>query len=230
MRRFWCWPAAFVPASRAEGNVRPGASAATSTALLTPHLFWHLVAANSRPGQARGLLTGWWLWEQIAKQAWPSQAIPEAPAGLLRVRLIRYRGPALGLPDDTQIKPGAVIGELHCENLGFLQAMFGGPVSTAIRGDLAALARWTARGAISFEALYGFTLLGAGAARLGFYRRQVPITWRGRANRLFMNGLIVLYHPDGIRRLERGRTLSAPPVEIWLSRAQLLHLYGDRSA
>ncbi|HLH77105.1 MAG TPA: hypothetical protein VKV28_09900 [Candidatus Binataceae bacterium] len=206
-------------------------SRAKSAAYLTPRRFWHLVASSSRPGKASGLLTGWWLWEQIAKQVWPSQAIPEAPAGLLRVRLIHYRGPALTLPDDTAIKPGAIIGELHCENLRFLRALLVGElVATALRGDLAALARWTMREGICFEALYGFTLLGAGAARLGFYRRQVPLTWRRRANRLFMNGLIALYHPDGIRRLERGRTLSAPPVEIWLSRTQLLRRYRDHEA
>src|SRR5690349_8976487 len=55
-------------------------------------LAWRLIAGGSRPGEAHGLLRAWVCWEQLARVLWPLCEIPEAPYGLLCLRIVRYRG------------------------------------------------------------------------------------------------------------------------------------------
>ena len=125
--------------------------------------------------------------------------------GLLGIRLTVYRGKPIDLLDSTHIDAGAMVCELHYENnaiLGFCRR------SSAIyavgRRELSAIADWLIQSDTHAEAVFGVTMLGAAAARLGFYRRPVPLTRRERANRLFMNGLLALYSVDGVPRLKRG--------------------------
>jgi hypothetical protein len=116
--------------------------------------------------------------------------------------------------------------ELHCDNDAILNFSWqSSGIYAAGRGELLAIASWVRQSESGVKAIFGVTMLGAVAARLGFYRR--PVCSRGaRAQRLFMNGLLALYSIDGVARLRRGGTLSAWPQEIWMSRAELLRRYG----
>jgi YkoP domain len=190
-------------------------------------IFWDTVAYGARPGIPGGLLGGWWLWERISDRLWPAFIVPGSPYRLLKVRPVRYRGRPIKLPDSNYIDSGVMICELHCNNAAVLEFVRNSPaIFAAGRAELAAIADWVIQSGSEVAAIFGFTMLGAAAARLGFRRRAASPTWRARADRLFMNGLLALYSVDGAARLGRGRTLKAFPEEIWMSRAELLRRYG----
>lgn len=193
-------------------------------------LFWEIVARGAHPGGPGGLLSGWWLWEQIARRLWPTFAVPGSPFGVLKIRVSKYSGRPVDLPDSTHIGRGAMICQVHCDNEALLSfTRRNSDIYAAGRRELAAIANWVIHSEIHIEAIYGVTLLGAAAARLGFHRRAMPNARRARADRLFMNGLLAIYSRDGIARLKRGGTLKALPQEIWMSRAELLRRYGPQT-
>jgi YkoP domain len=194
--------------------VRPEFAGALACIKGTPDggSFWDVVAYGARPGIPGGLLSAWWLWDRIAQRLWPAFVRPGSPFGLLKVRVAVYHGRPINLPDSTRIDSGATVGELHCDNDAVLNfARRSSVIYAAGRSELVAIANWVIESETYVEAIFGVTLLGASAARLGFHRRTVPFTRRAWADRLFMNGLLALYSVEGVGRLKRGRTLNAQP-------------------
>ncbi|MBE3575537.1 MAG: hypothetical protein IMW99_08835 [Firmicutes bacterium] len=102
-------------------------------------------------------------------------------------------------------------------------------VARLVARGLAAIAAALQRGRLDPEikALFGRSLFHKGADRLGFEVFEIP----SYAMRLFLSffeqWLMVLYHPQGLRRLFHGRA-GLSPREVWLSRSRLLELYGNR--
>ncbi len=193
---------------------------------------WRVMAHGSTPGNPHGLLLAWPRWEHFAHSMWPARQIPGTPHDILRVRFLLYRGEALTLPDRTEIRPGMLVGELHCNNQAILDLVGrerGNPYRAA-REDLRCLARWIARPGfdLNVQAFFGVTLIARAAARLGFSVRTRPPTLRRRLERMFMTGLLVLYTPGGLSRIETGSTARSYPQEVWLSRRELLRRYGHR--
>jgi hypothetical protein len=98
----------------------------------------------------------------------------------------------------------------------------------ACREDLKSLCDWIlqdGRGR-QIEALYGSTILTRAAYRLGFTVRERPVTLRGRLEKFFFKGLLLLYHQEGLARFRHGSTADTYPAEVWLSRRELLRLYS----
>ena len=83
-------------------------------------LTWRIIVGGTRPGEPHGLLRAWLGWERVARSLWPVCEIPDAPYGLLRLRITAYWGEKVILPDATSVAPGAMIGELHCNNRAIL--------------------------------------------------------------------------------------------------------------
>lgn len=150
------------------------------------------------------------------------------------MRIVRYRGRPLSLPDGTEVNRGTLVGELHCNNPLVFDLVNCGKINPyrAARTDLEALARWLVNSgdAATVRAFYGFTMLAAAAERLGFFVRECGPGISGRLNRVFMTGLLLIYTRDGLARLNKGRTLNSYPREVWMSRGQLLDRYGKRCA
>jgi YkoP domain len=192
-------------------------------------LMWRLVARGTHPGKPRGLLVVWPRWEHFVHHMWPIKRVPGAPHGLIQLRFGQYQGDEVRLPDDTVVRAGALIGELHCDNLAILNLVINkGNPYRACREDLRHLAQW-----LEFvdperrvEALYGVTMIAVAGARLGFFVRERPPSLKASLDRWFMSGLLLLYTVDGLSRLHRGSTLRTPPREVWMSRRELLHRYG----
>ncbi|MGH8012273.1 MAG: YkoP family protein [Candidatus Binataceae bacterium] len=195
-------------------------------------VMWRLIAAGTEPGRARGLLKAWPGWEYISHQMWPTTDIPGAPYGLLSMRVNTYTGEPVTLPGGILIATDTLVGEIHCNNQAMLRVSVSGRVSpfAACREDLRAIAAWATRDQLGRQilALNGMTILARGATRMGFSVRETPITLRRRFERMFMTGLLLLYAPDGLARLRRGRTVGTYPQEIWITRQELLKRYGDR--
>ncbi|HZC05922.1 MAG TPA: MFS transporter [Ktedonobacterales bacterium] len=197
-----------------------------------PGAGWRL-AAGSRGGNARGFLRFWPIWERIYGLFLPTSTIPHAPHGVLRVHFGRYHGQPMTLPDGTRITRGAWITELHFENRRLSEAARTAGafhLTRIIAEDMGALAAWAGEPgpAERSVAVMGVTLIGRAAPRLGFTVRERPITLKARLDRFFMDGLLAIYNPDGLSRLQRGTTYGAYPTEVWMSRGTLLRRYGQR--
>jgi hypothetical protein len=194
-------------------------------------LTWRIIAGGTRPGEARGLLRAWPGWEHLARFLWPVCEIPGAPYGLLCLRIKSYRGDPLTLPDNTLVAPGALLGELHCNNRAIfeLTSRRGNPFA-ACRWDLRTLSSWIVQDQRGREivAFYGCTILTAAAHRLGFTVRTKPVTLRWRLEKFFFKGLLLLYNHEGLARIEHGSTADTYPADAWLSRHELLRLYHDQ--
>ena len=195
-------------------------------------LVWRIIAGRTTPGEAHGLLRAWRGWEQLAKLLWPVGDIPGAPYGLLCLRVLPYHGERVILPDKTAVVPGAIIGELHCNNRAILELVRrrGNPFA-AFREDLKSLGNWTQHDGIGcqIEAFYACTILTRLANRLGFTVLEKPATLRRRLEKFFFKGLLLLYNQEGLARIQHGCTADTYPADVWLSRRELLRLYHDRT-
>lgn len=193
--------------------------------------WWRLVF-GSRSGQARGYLRFWPFWEWLTLHVMPPHhAIPNAPYNVFEVQFTRYDAKPITLPDGTEVRRGDRIAIVHINNR--VVARLAAETTPwqqlrMMRGDLRALAQWEAAGGFpkDVRALYGYTLLGRSAPRLGFTIRRRPVSIRTRLDRFFLMGLMVLYNPRGRERLQRGTTYESEPVETWMSLGELRRRYG----
>jgi hypothetical protein len=136
------------------------------------------------------------------------------------------------LPDNAEIRPGAMLGELHCNNGAILKLVNrGGNPFAACREDLKSLSNWIMQDAIGHQikALYGSTILSKAASRLGFVVREQPVTLALRMEKFFFKGLLVLYNQEGLVRILRGRTADRYPANAWMSRSEFLRRYSNRN-
>jgi hypothetical protein len=220
-------------------------------------LGWRL-GGRTGGGQAHGALRFWPFWERVMLRLFPTVAIPNAPNGLLDVRVTRYHGRPLNTPDGTTIRHGDWVGEFHFHNATLARlAAEATPweLMRMIEGDLGALAAWVERDRAAQEvsapstrpaqptrsahsrptigevpALVGVTLLGRVGARLGFIVRERPHSLGAWCDRIFMTGLLALYNPGGLQRLTQGTTRGSYPQEVWMTHTELMSRYGSQQS
>jgi hypothetical protein len=195
---------------------------------------WRLVF-GSHSGHAQGFLRFWPMWEWLTLQVMPHHEIPNAPNHLFEVQFSHADANPITLPDGTHIKRRDPIAVLHVNSRALARIVnetTPWQQLRMMRNDLRALAEWVAAGGFpqDVHALYGYTLLGRTAPRLGFTIRRRPSTIRSRLDRFFLMGIIVLYHPGGRDRLAHGTTYETEPVETWMSLDELLRRYGSGQA
>jgi hypothetical protein len=162
---------------------------------------------------------------------WPVIEIPKARYGILCLRTAHYRGEQLLLPDGTKIGAGSLLCELHCNNAAILQLVRqrGNPFA-ACRQDLRSLSNWLEQDPLGhqIEAFHASTILTTAASRLGFTVREKPVTLRQRLERFYFKGLLLLYNQEGLTRILHGNTGRSFPGDIWMSRRELIRLYGRK--
>jgi len=135
------------------------------------------------------------------------------------------------LPDATRVAPGAIVGELHCNNRTILELVRrGGNPFAACREDLKSLSNLIEHDELAgqIEALYARTILTRAAERVGFTVQQKPATLPLRLEKFFFKGLLLLYNQEGLARIQHGSTAETDPADVWLSRRELLRLYNGR--
>ncbi|HEX5504053.1 MAG TPA: MFS transporter [Thermomicrobiales bacterium] len=191
---------------------------------------WRL-AGGSGGGRARGFLRFWPLWERLMHRVHHTRPIPGGPSGVLSVEFTRYHGRPIVLRDGTPVEPGDPIVALHVNNDALARAVQGirpWQIPGLFKADLRALARWAATPDFPADvrALHGVTLLGRPSELLGFSTRPCPPTLATRLTGFFMTGLMVIYHPQGLRRLTQGAAYGSLPEEVWMSRGELQRRYG----
>ncbi len=177
------------------------------------------------------------LWRAIeATYGWVLRlrAVGDPEHSILRVGLSRHWGPALTLPDGTFIRRADRVGQLHFRNEVIREILAAGP------GPVRSLATLRARGLAGLmhlartletepafkdvQALFGETILWRTICRLGFWAVPIHGWLRRRIVPAYQRLLMRHYSPAGWMRLQRlGATESRV---VWISRAQLLRLYG----
>lgn len=95
-----------------------------------------------------------------------------------------------------------------------------------MREDLGALAARLRRGDFAgVEEVRAKTLMGEGAAVLGFHTKVTPRNLANAFQQYFQVGLDAVYHPRGLRANAKRRW----PVEIRMSTEELLRRYPEKS-
>jgi peptidoglycan-N-acetylglucosamine deacetylase len=79
------------------------------------------------------------------------------------------------------------------------------------------------------KAIYGVTLMHRGAAGAGFHVEDIPNSFGKKYLQLFLRWLMVLYHPQGTKRL-KTRTEALVPKLVWMSREEVLEKYLNRES
>jgi hypothetical protein len=151
---------------------------------------------------------------------------------ILKLGLVRHRGPRYEFRDGTVINPGDLVGEFHMDNdrtaalhgagrpgLRFRREVF--RLMAPLAHDLRERPEY--RG---INALCGASLFWAEAERAGFEHRPLPkftrwwLTWWERF-------LLAKYHPEGRERLAEGRRTELR--QVWLTRTTLERLVTHRA-
>lgn len=195
-----------------------------------PPAGWRL-AAGAHSGRARGFLRFWPFWEWVMGRIQPKVRIPQAEGSLFWVHFMRYHGRPIALPDGTQVGRGDLVAEIHVRNRELAAISDGASPWGLLRRmtlDLRALAAWAQASDFpaGVRAVYGMTLLGRAAPRLGFTLRPPAKHWYSPLERFYLLGLIALYHPRGVERLPRGTTYNSSPQETWMSRQELIRRFS----
>jgi len=150
----------------------------------------------------------------------------------------RHKGSVVRLMDGCEVRPGDHVIKLHFDNAWFNEKRQSGltPRSSVpfglfhyFKDDFRLLAAQMTDGKYSdVIALYGWTVLHAPAKRLGFQVIDLPNTLRTKLAQFYIIGLMHAYHILWCREYN----VSQRPLQVkavWLSRAELLRLYGPHS-
>lgn len=148
---------------------------------------------------------------------------------VIRLGVIRHRGPRVVLSDGTVVNPGDPVAELHIDNRRAAALHKDGHGGLRYRREvfraLPALVRDLTRRPEyqGVNAIYGASLFWAEATWAGFEHRPCPpftrwwLTWWERF-------LMARYHPAGRRRLAEGQRTELR--QVWITRRTLLERYG----
>jgi hypothetical protein len=154
---------------------------------------------------------------------------------IFRLRVTPYRGPRLVLMDGTVVASGDLVGELHLDNhraaelhaegsggFRFRQELF--RLLPALARDLEIRPEYQAINAVCGASL--FWRSSALAAKSGFESRPLPPFtrwWLGTWERI----LLANYHPEGRRRLRKGRRTELR--QVWVTRRFLIR-FAERAS
>jgi hypothetical protein len=148
---------------------------------------------------------------------------------IIRLGLVRYRGPTLTFQDGTVVRPGERVGEIHVDNRRAAALHEGRKGGFRYRREvfraLPALAR-DLRTRPEYQALQvvgGRSLFWEEARLVGLEHRPLPAFtrwWLGWWERY----LLARYHPAGRQRLAQGNRTELR--QVWITRRTLLERYG----
>lgn len=151
---------------------------------------------------------------------------------VMRLGLIRHRGPRLEFEDGTVVGPGDVVGELHLDNARTAALHEQGSPGLRFRREVLRMLHALARDLVarpeyrSVPAVCGASLFWEEATFVGFEVRQLPSftrSWLGWWERY----LLARYHPAGRRRLAEGDRTELR--QVWMTRRTLLARYGGKA-
>ncbi|UOF91591.1 polysaccharide deacetylase family protein [Fodinisporobacter ferrooxydans] len=172
----------------------------------------------------------WNIWEWLFAKLYKVEVIDP----LMRLSINRWQHSNISDEQGRSlIGKGDTVAELHFQN-DFLRSLSSEDSSerTAIQAirqmrkslhNLAATLQHDPRYK-HVKAIYGVTLIHRGAEGVGFHVADIPNTLGNRYEKLFLRWLLILYHPQGAKRLQKRTHLLVPRL-VWMSREELFNQY-----
>lgn len=171
-------------------------------------------------GRAIGTLSVWLWWERFTYWRWNIRAVQ--PGGLLNYCVDHHKGRTIILNDGTVVRPGDRIVEVHLNNQLLTQMAAADDFNTwdglrQAKRELVPLTRWILAGELGdVRAIHGITLFSGAFSRVGLEERALPRTPTWGLVRFFMVGLLIVYHPEGWKRVSALNEAEIWPGELWL--------------
>lgn len=173
-------------------------------------------------------------WEILYSWIHNIHVVENSPYGLLRIKVYPYRGQPVTLKDNTQIRDGDLVAELHISNLVLTKGRIGDiEISSSLhtlplfREEFKNLASMVREGKLGSKvtAIFAITLMGPGLRRMGFSLLPMASDRKSRSLKRWMSFLGWLFSPSGVKYRSRSRT-SREPQQCWMSVNELLSRYG----
>ena len=178
----------------------------------------------------------WPVVDRLLRSIYHIKPLKADSSGIICFDLRRYKGPIRVLNDDSKVRTGDTILELHLNNAWFKRrrklnlraSQSPREFLGCFAQDLHFLAQQITIGMFgNITALHGSTLLDVAARRLGFQVDKLPDSLWKKGGRFYMAGLMQVYHLRG-DKVSRLREKPWELKEVWLSRAALLTRYGPK--
>ncbi|WP_139491321.1 YkoP family protein [Brevibacillus dissolubilis] len=179
------------------------------------------------------ILSLWGVWDAIYFRCTRLQYV-EKGSNIFRFVLLPYRGEPLDSNDGLRIERGDLILRLHIHNYYFATLCKDIENDTKIilmlrrhiRDSLPQLAEMIADHPRRDEikGIVGTTMLHRGVEPLGFTTSFVPERWFFRYKRWYLRLMMMMIHPDGIRRIRRGEK-DYSLKRVYMSRQELFDRY-----
>jgi len=180
----------------------------------------------ARQGRRVHLITSVWnTWETVFDRLYSADDL--GPDALFRLTRVVWKGRDLDLGGGRVLKRGMPFGEIHFKNemLGRLGAIRGLKEFKRSMGILADWAR-THEKYSDIEYFLGTTVLARPAEAVGFHAVDLPPGIGRWWARLYRYWLILVYHPEGGRRLSGHRSEKLEVRLAYITRDGLLERYG----
>ncbi len=154
----------------------------------------------------------------------------------ISIRIKPHRGHCVKLENNTEIKPGDLVIELHFNNIWFAQqkkiaSSFISPIwaITALADDLRYLATQLIAGKFSpkIKALCAVTIFHKAAPRFGFMVMELPSRFWKSLTQFYLHTLRQVYY-GGRKERFFSKAASLEPKEIWISRVKFIEKYGQK--
>jgi len=155
------------------------------------------------------------------------------------IEVRRHRGHPIKLEGGCEVRRGDPVIKLHFNDAWIAEGLRSGSVSGMggfprglfyyFKDGLQLLATEVADGKYGgIVAVYGWTTFHAHASRLGFQVIDLPNTLRIKLARLHIGALMQSHHIPWLKKHVTSRK-SVKVKAVWLSRAELLRVYGSVS-
>ena len=182
----------------------------------------------------RSVLILWPVADRLLRVVQHIKPLRADDSGIIRYSVHRYKGSTRLLNDGSEVRRGDTVIEVHLNNAWFKQRRnrhlsasqspreFLGCFAEGLRF----LAQQVGNGVFgNIAAVHGITLLEVAARRLGFQVDGVPDSLWNKGARLYMAGLMEVYHLRG-NHVSGLKEKTWELKEVWLSTAKLLATYG----
>jgi len=164
---------------------------------------------------------------------------PLERSSIICVEVRRHKGCPIKLGDGCEVKHGDPVIKLHFNNAwiterrrsssGSGRRVFPRGFVSYLKDGLQLLATEVANGKYGgIVAVYGWTAFHAHAGRLGFQVIDLPNALRIKLARLHITALMQTHHIPWLKRHTASREFVKVKA-VWLSRAELLKMYGSVS-
>ncbi len=181
------------------------------------------------------MITAWKICDLLYQRIARLEYVDKKNGNIFRVVFCKYTGPKLVTSDGVEICNGDYIIKLHICNWNLSNALKGINDGTKLAFTTLRLVKKSLPGLVQYienhpkgkqtNVIIGTTLLHRGVKRLGFNVAYVPNKIRYKIKNNYLKFMLVIIHPDGLKRLNR-RPEELVMKRVYISKNELISRYG----